>query len=525
MKAKKGFWNKVELVLNKTPHLSIMLLIGVVIVAITSGILASYLDTISYTFIDPETFEKSKVTLKMVNYLDIDNIAIFLARTVENFGSFDTLYLVVFTLFAFGVSERSGFLYVSLKGLLKKVPNIIVTVLLVTIAMLSSIASSDYLSGSYIILLPLAAFIFMGTDRNPLAGIATVLASIFGGYAISIIHTGSLDQISTITNVQLNYTLITGINSDFYIQLAMGVIFVITTTFITHNVIENILPPFNAHLYTFEKLTIPERKGVIAAGITTMFFILIYFYFLLPPHLSTLPGFGALIGDYDPVVQSYIDKFFESIFIEGIAIHIAIYLIIVSSVFGLVSHKFSNFQDIIKSMIDAIANHAEYFIFVFALSLFITILYDSGVALFIIQGLNNFVITYSFDTISLVVFTFIASFVGTFFVPLPALRWGIAAPVIIPLFTAFSLNPAFGQTIFSMGGSASSFISIVMPYTIFAFVLFDAYAIKTNQNCGNGTYVKLTYPYALAYAVVFGLLFIIWLVLSIPLSNTLPVIF
>ncbi len=524
MDNKRGFWNRIEVLLNKTPHLSILLLAGVILVAVVSGITASYVETISYTYINPETFEKSKYTLELVNYMEITNMSNFLVNVIKNFAAFDTMYLVIFTLFAFGVSEKSGFLYIVFKGLFKYIPNYVVTIILATLGVFSTMFVTDYLSGAYIILLPLSAFIFIGTDRNPLAGIALSFAAIFGGFAISFLYIGEIEVLSKITNIQMNSVVIQGAQDYFIIQIVLGVVFVLLTTWVTHNVIERNLPEYHAHLYTSSRLTILEKRGVILALLTTLLFIIGYLYLLLPPQLSSLPGFGSLVGEYDTTVKTYFDQFFTSVFIEGIIIHVTFYIIVVSSVYGLASHKFQNLQEVIKSMITSIADNAEYFILVFALSLFVAILYDSGLAIVIIQVLNNFAINNASDPIILIIITFLIGFIGTFFIPMSGLKWGLVAPIILPLFTAYSLHPVFGQTVYSFGESLANPISLIMPYTIFAYALFDSYAYKTKQQTGNGTYVKLTYPYVLSYMVVFIIIFIVWFVLTIPLSNTISII-
>ncbi len=61
-------------------------------------------------------------------------------------------------------------------------------------------------------------------------------------------------------------------------------------------------------------------------------------------------------------------------------------------------------------------------------------------------------------------------------------------------------------------------MTLVMPYTIFAYVLFRTYARKTKQHFGNGTLLKLTMPYSIALFFTYLIVVIVWYVLKVDLG-------
>ncbi len=511
---------RIESLLNKTPHYGLVLLIGIILVMILSFIMSKTTGEFVYQSIDPVSLEKTQNVFVIENFLSFDNFLGFINNGLVIFSGMSSTVIILVTIIAFGVSEKSGFLYTVFKKLLFNVPKSIVTVALVTLGVLSNVSSTGILNAGYIVLLPLGAFIYMGNGRNPLAGIAAVFAATFGGYSINVLltsHTLVLNNIteSVASEVLNNYAVLGDSNRT--LMFALIVVVVLTISWLTEKYIVNILPIYDLEVYTYHRITTNEKRGLIAALILTFIMALIYIYLLLPPSLIDLPGSGKLLGDYDIVTTSYVTQLINSPFTEYFVIHISYYLILAGFVYGIFSHKFKSLNDMIKSSIVSVADHAEYFVLAFILSQFIYVLYQTNISLYFLLKLTNLVQDSSVlvMVISLVIVTAIINL----FVPSSSTKWSIMAPIIIPLFVSASVNPVLAQSAFQVGDSVTNTLTAVMPYTIFAYTLFNIYAKKTKQHCGNGTYFKLTVPYSGALIVTTTLTILVWVLLNIDLGS------
>lgn len=511
---------RIESMLNKTPNLGILFIIGIFITMVITAIVASFSDQFVFISVDPDTLQKQQNVFEVKNYLAPANFVSFISGGLYSFSSFSSTVTVLVTIIAFGIAEKSGFIYTILKKLLFNIPNHVVTILLVLIGILSNITSHIELNAGYIFLLPLSAFIYMGNGRNPLAGIATMFAAIFAGYNINILltsHTLLLNEITeTVVNGALPNFQITGPNTR-YIMMALIIISTIVIVTVTEKYIVNILPFYELDIYTYHRITKEEKRGLFVAIIYTVVSMLSYTYFLIPKHIIDLPGSGLLIGSYNPDNVSYMTQLLQSPLFTEFAIHLSYYFIAAGTLYGIFSKKFTSFNEVIKSGVVSVADNAEYFVLAFLLSQFMFVLYDSNLALLIIIKLTALIPTSG----SLVVMSSILLLVvaiSNIFVPSSITKWSIIAPIVLPIFVSNLVNPIFAQTVFQLGDSVTNSISVFMPYTIFAFVLFNVYAKKTKQHCGNGTYFKLTVPYSLALLGTYFIIVVLWVVLNIDLG-------
>ncbi|MFV0499842.1 MAG: AbgT family transporter [Bacilli bacterium] len=515
---------RVENLLNKTPHIGMVIIIGIVLVMVVSAIISKFTGEIIYMAVDPQTLQKQQNIFEVKNYLLPENFMHFISEGLYNFSSLTSSVTILVTIIAFGIAERSGFIYTLLKKVLFNVPRHIVTMLLVLVGILSNVSSTVELNAGYLFLLPLSAFIYMGNGRNPLAGIATMFAAIFAGYNINILvtnHTLFLNDITTsIVNTTLSNYTISGDDN----RIIMAVLIIISTiviTYITEKYIVNILPVYDLEVYTYHKITDNEKRGLFVAIVYSLVSIIAYSYFIIPKSVIDMPGSGLLLGNYNPVTTTYLTQLIRSPLFTNFAIHISYYFIIAGALYGIFSKSFTAVNDVVKAAVVSIADNAEYFVLAFLLSQLTFIMYDSNLALFVILKLISLV-PLSGSLLTMAVILFVTTAIINIFVPTSVTKWAVIAPIVIPSFVGMVVNPLFAQTVFQLADSATNTISIMMPYTIFAYVLFNIYAKKTKQHCGNGTYFKLTFPYSITLCVTYLLVIVVWILLNIDMGPSVP---
>ena len=76
-----------------------------------------------------------------------------------------------------GVAERSGF-FAGIRAAVRRAPKGLLTPVVATVAMLSNHAAD----AGYVILIPVAAIVYVSAGRHPLAGIACAFAGVSEGF-------------------------------------------------------------------------------------------------------------------------------------------------------------------------------------------------------------------------------------------------------------------------------------------------------------------------------------------------------
>ena len=107
----------------------------------------------------------------------------------------------------------------------------------------------------------------------------------------------------------------------------------------------------------------------------------------------------------------------------------------------------------------------------------------------------------------------------TIIIPGVVPKWAIFAPVFIPIFFRLGIAPQTVLAAYRVGDLPMNVITPLMVYLPFVVTVAQRY----QKNAGLGTIVALMLPYTLVIAVVWTLLFIIWVVLGIPLGPGYPV--
>lgn len=100
------------------------------------------------------------------------------------------------------------------------------------------------------------------------------------------------------------------------------------------------------------------------------------------------------------------------------------------------------------------------------------------------------------------------------FVGSASAKWGLLAPVFVPMLFLLGIAPEKTQMAFRIGDSVTNIITPLMPY--FGVVL--AFAAKYRPGLGVGGMLAMMLPYSLAFMIGWSLFFSLWLALSWPLG-------
>ncbi|HEY7774032.1 MAG TPA: AbgT family transporter [Marinagarivorans sp.] len=482
---------------NKLPHPTALfiLLCGVVIVA--SALLGALgLEA---------TLSGTGETIVVKSLISREGLQYFLTNAVNNFVTFAPVGTALVAILGLSIAEHSGLLTTLLQGLVKRTPTALLTAAIVFAGILSSLASDS----GYVVLIPLAAIIFLQAGRHPVAGIAAAFAGVSAGYSANLLvgpHDAVLAGLSqeAARAVAPDYTV--SITGNYYFMVASTLLITAIATWVNRTLT---VKQTRAIAYTVpaaggrqpELATSPgdKRRGVLAAAACFTVFLALLL-------VATLPSQGLLRNSDGGLLQSA--------FTQGIVVIIAIGAALCGIAYGLAARTYGAWHDCIAGMEQHIATMASYLVLMFFAAQFVALFNWSQLGLVIaIGGANGLKALNLPLPVLLISFVFLAGFINLF-IGSSSAKWALIAPIFIPMFLLLGLAPEATQIAYRIGDSTTNIISPLMPY----FGVVIAFIHHYCKNLGAGTVIAIMLPYSIALLVGWTLLLAGWLLLDWPLG-------
>ncbi|MEX0685056.1 MAG: AbgT family transporter [Balneolales bacterium] len=535
------FLDSVEWLGNLLPHPVTLFALFAMGVILISG-LAEWLN---WSVIDPRPVGASgrspDGTIKAVSLLNGSGLRRIIENLVVNFTSFAPLGTVLVALMGVGVAERSGLISASIRGLVLKAiavqPHVTKDVYLlsfwgkilnffkgvfsfvlepknlVTIAIVfSGIVSNTASELGYVVLVPLAAVVFMSLGRHPLAGLAAAFAGVSGGYSANLLL-GTIDPLLaglTEEAAQLidpAYTVHAAVN--YYFMFLSTFVITAIGSWVTISIVEPKLGPYDPKIamddlsneMTLDPLSENEIRGLKWTGVSILVLIGVL-------ALTIVPDGGVL---RNPETNEVLN----SPFLNGIVALIFVIFLIPGFVFGKVSGSMKNDRDVIEGMSKAMSTLGLYIVIVFFAAQFVAffgwtnlgqIVAVTGAEFLTHIGLTGPLVFIGFIMIS----GFVNLMLGS-----ASAQWAVTAPIFVPMLMLVGYSPEVIQAAYRIGDSVTNIITPMMSY----FGLILAFANRYDKNLGIGTVISMMLPYSILFFIGWVLLFFIWVfVLGMPVG-------
>ncbi|MCR1899317.1 AbgT family transporter [Irregularibacter muris] len=496
-KKKNGLFNRflnvVETAGNKLPHpVTIFILFALLVIVISE---ISYRAGVKVSFYDAKS--KSEQTLSAISLMNAEGLRYMINTAVSNFTSFAPLGTVLVAMLGVGVAEGTGLINAALKRLVLSTPKGLITAVVVFAGVMSNIASD----AGYVVLVPLGALVFLGFKRHPIAGLAAAFAGVSGGFSANLLL-GTLDpMLAGITNEALNAGGIDATilpTANFYFLFVSTFLITILGTLVTEKIVEPRLGEYRGiDPNESMEVTKEEKRGLVAAGISLLLFIALLLFLTLPQN--------AILK-----VEGNLDAFIH----DGLVPMIMLFFLIPGLVYGVVSGSIKNDKDVVQAMSKSMATMGGYLVLSFFAAQFIqyfsytnlgTVLAVSGAEFLKGIGFTGFPLVIAF----ILVAAFINLFIGS-----ASAKWGIMAPVFVPMLYQLGFTPEFTQLAYRIGDSTTNIISPLMSY----FAVIVVFAQKYDEDSGIGTLISTMLPYSLIFLVGWIFLLALWYVLGFPIG-------
>src|SRR5262245_846832 len=158
----------VETIGNQVPDPAVIFFILSGLVIALSHLFYLLGTSVAYEVVNPQTHQVEHATATVNSLLSADGIRFMLTSMVRNFMNFGPVGIILVVMIGVGLAERAGLMTALIKKIVQVTPSKAVTWILVTLGVVSSIASD----ADYLVLIPLGAAAFLSLGRHPLAGLA-----------------------------------------------------------------------------------------------------------------------------------------------------------------------------------------------------------------------------------------------------------------------------------------------------------------------------------------------------------------
>ncbi len=487
---------------NKLPDPVTLFFLIAAMVVVVSAVFAGA----SAEMMDP-TNPGEWITIEVNNLLTAEGIQWMYLSAIDNFVGFAPLGPVLMVMLGIGIAERTGLITTALRLAVMSVPDNWITATLIFACVMSSMAAD----AGYVVMIPLAAVLFAGLGRHPIAGLAAAFAGVSGGFSANLLITGLDPMLAEITNEAASTV------GDYEVMVTANLYFLMVSTFmvtavgtlVTSKFVEPMLGDWDPS-QAKEPVKKPEMpgpkeffafKGAMVAAAMVLAGILVLGFWSGSP-------LRELSGDTE--------HWFEAMqpFFQRLDVLITLLFFIPGLVFGVLKGEIKNDKDVADMAGDTMSSMGAYIVLAFPAGQFIeyfsqtnldVVVADRGVQLLEMIGLGGIPLLIGFIIVSGVLNLFFGS---------ASAKWAVMGPVFVPMLMLMGLSPEVVQAAYRVGDSVTNIITPLMPYLPLIIVFAKRYV----EDIEIGTILTVMLPYSVALGIAWTIMLVLWVLLGIPIG-------
>jgi len=125
-------------------------------------------------------------------------------------------------------------------------------------------------------------------------------------------------------------------------------------------------------------------------------------------------------------------------------------------------------------------------------------------------GLKALALPAAFTIVGIVLLTAVVNiFIGS-----ASGKWGLLAPIFVPMLMTLGISPDLTQAAYRVGDSSTNIITPLMPY----FPLVVVYCQRYVKGTGIGTVTAMMLPYSISFLVAWTIFLLIYFTIGLPLG-------
>jgi aminobenzoyl-glutamate transport protein len=490
----------IEYLGNKVPHPAVLFLTLIAILVVLSQVFQSLGTSVAYQRINPETHELEAATTAVRSLVAADGIRFVFTSVVSNFINFGPVGIILVAMIGVGLAERSGLIGAIIRKIVIVAPPRAMTAILVTLGVVSSIASD----AGYLVLIPLGAVAFHSIGRHPLAGLSAAFAGVAAGFGANFLVKpidGILAEMTTDAIRIVDPSGSIPLTANFYFGVASSVMLIVVCTLVNDRLVEPRLGSYagDSPVPEQEGLSPEESRGLTFAALALLAFVAVISWLTFPEGAALRnPETGAIIGD-SPFMSSLVFLIMLVFLVTGVA-------------YGFGAKTMRTAERMIDAITQTFADLAGLLFLFFVIGQFVAYFTYTNLGTVLAVTLADWLKEANLNSITLLMaFIFIGLLLS---IPVPNIlpKWAIMAPVFIPLFLKLGVDADVVLAAYRVSDSPPNVINPLLPH----FALVVGFARRWNPDAGVGTVVAMMLPYTAATMVAWTLLFFVWYTIGLP---------
>jgi aminobenzoyl-glutamate transport protein len=424
---------------------------------------------------------------------------------VTNFSHFHPVGVVLVAMLGIGVAEHTGFINSALRALLNVTPDKLLTPMVIAVGIVSHTAAD----AGYVLVIPLGGVIFYAAGRHPLAGIAAAFAGVSGGFSASFVPSSIDPLLQGLTQAGaqiLDPEITLNPLNNYFFTTASSLLIISLGWFVTDRIVE---PRLQSETIDGDEEDLPEmhdlqdqeRKGLRWATVSMVLGIVLLVATSLPASSPWRDAGGDISSFQAPLMRSIVSLIFLFFLVPGV-------------VYGVVAGTISSSKDIIVGMTKSMHTMAYYLVIMFFIAQFVYAFGQSNLGVLLaLQGAAFLQAMAMPAAVTVVGIVFLTAFVNIF-VGSASGKWGLLAPIFVPMLMSLGISPDLTQAAYRVGDSSTNIITPLMPY----FPLVVVYCQRYVKNTGIGTLTAMMLPYSMSFLVLWTIFLLIYFAIGIPLG-------
>lgn len=528
-----GILGAIERAGNKLPDPAFIFFYLIIVMVIVSALTAWAGVSAEHPVAVTESGEPLVLTASSA--LASDNIENMLVNMPSIFTGFYPLGFVLVVMLGAGVAERAGLFGSALRAAVRNAPTFLLTPVVALAAMMGNLAAD----AAYVVLIPLAGVLYAAAGRHPVAGITAAFAGVSGGFSANLLP-GQLDALlfgltqAAAQTAEASWTM--NITGNWYFIAAMTFLYLPIIWFVTDGIVEKRLGKWtggavagsdNAEDDPNAPLTAGQKKGLANAGLVILAVSFVWLAMTVDllalvtgGNLSLYNGNVPLFNEAamlnadgspnpDASIAVALSPFFGSL-VAGFMI----LFVFAGVAFGKAAGTISNHRDVVEMMTGAMKDMGYYLVLSFFAAYFVLLFNISNLGL--ISAIHGANAIQQSGLPSWILIGIIVIFTGilNLFVGSASAKWGLLAPVLVPMLMFVGLSPEMATAAYRVGDSATNIITPLMVY----FPLVLVFARRWVPEFGIGSLTASMIPYSV-WLLLGGMIMAMgWVFLDLPLG-------
>lgn len=486
--------------------------------------------------------------------LSSDGIYWMFSSMLRNFASMPALPLIFVAMLGIGLAERFGFFSALMRWLAFLTPRRYLTPMVVFLGANSSVASD----AGYIILPPLAAALFLAVGRHPVAGLAAAFAGVAGGFGAGLFPTGGDGVLAGFAQdaarvIDPGYTVT--ILHNFWFKAASALIVTAAGWYVTDRLVEprlNRLHPEDrdsgdTRAMADMALKPAERRAlrtsllamaVLLAGFTALILIpgmplhgegkqtlangrvLVQQAVSIMPadHETSAPTYDVLAREPFTIVETEVPgRLVETPGPRWSQVIVPIILIVFlfpGLVYAWRTGQLRSQSDFNDAIYHGIRSIVPVLVILFFLAQFVNYLSYSNLDRMLAYAGGSLLFDAALPIGLLIVLFIGVVILGDFAMSGMLSKFGVLAPIFIPMFMMVGMSPELTTAAYRIGDSVVNIVTPLNSYMLIILAVLQRYRAEA----GVGTLLALMVPYSVVLGICWTLLLLAFYALGLPLG-------